>query len=269
MGARPNAKDDRRNDRDRSRSDADQRLAAGGERAPRADVDALATVAVTGQRRRRPSWLGVAVPVSPRRWLILVAALIIATLALIGIGIGALRDPSRPSIPPIETAPAVVPAPTPVTNAVVGPTPWPSDHVYVQAGGGVVLRLPYWWDMATKEVTVRVPDDDGMILDLRGRLRQDRCCSWSEGGVDRRPGRRAPADGGWSRGPIVKRSSATVDGEPAVVVQMTSPVYPSNSPQVVYVAVLHDGRPYLLRMGKWGHRVTHLDDVIAGFRFAD
>ena len=72
----------------------------------------------------------------------------------VGIGIGALRAPTEPSPHPIESAPAVVPAPSPVIRAVVGPTPWPSDKVFVQAGGDVVLHLPYWWDMATKEVTV-------------------------------------------------------------------------------------------------------------------
>jgi hypothetical protein len=153
---------------------------------------------------------------------------------------------------------------------VVAPTPWPSDRIFVQAGGGVVLRLPYWWDMATKEVTVVAADDDGMIVTCeKPAATWESCRTVKARSLDELLTAILQVDVEGTGGAASWTTRATVDGEPAVVVRMAAPAHPANRAEVAYVAIMHDGRPYLLRMPAGSNHVTHVDDVIAGFRFAD
>ena len=70
-------------------------------------------------------------------------------------------------------------------------------------------------------------------------------------------------------GPIVAADRTTLGGEPAVVYRVQAYEYPAHGAEwVTYVAAMHGGRAYILRV--WTGRetgITGLDELLAGFRF--
>jgi hypothetical protein len=80
-----------------------------------------------------------------------------------------------------------------------------------------------------------------------------------------------PASEHGGPGPVVDHRSATVDGEEAVVVEVEAYEYPARGAEfVTYVALMHEGRPYIIRA--WtphANGIFYLDAVLAGFRFLD
>jgi hypothetical protein len=70
--------------------------------------------------------------------------------------------------------------------------------------------------------------------------------------------------------PVGRRQEVTLNGEPSVVVRIQAYEYPARGGQeVVYIAAMHEGRPYLIRIRTTANVVRDLDSVIAGFAFLD
>ena len=70
--------------------------------------------------------------------------------------------------------------------------------------------------------------------------------------------------------PTGRQDAITLDGEPAVVTRIQAYEYPDKSGQeVVYIAALHHGRPYLIRIWTSQNEASDTEAVLAGFRFAD
>jgi hypothetical protein len=71
--------------------------------------------------------------------------------------------------------------------------------------------------------------------------------------------------------PIVARDVTSMGGEPAVAYSVQSYEYPAHGAQwVTYVATMHGGRAYILRIWTGMQSgIVSLDELLAGFRFLD
>jgi hypothetical protein len=70
--------------------------------------------------------------------------------------------------------------------------------------------------------------------------------------------------------PVITRATATVDGEPAILVHIEAYEYPARGGQwLEYILVVHDARPYYIRIRNTDGDGLSVDDVLAGFRFLD
>ena len=70
--------------------------------------------------------------------------------------------------------------------------------------------------------------------------------------------------------PLVTTEATTIDGEPAIIVRIEAFEHPARGGQwLAYVLVIHEGRPYFIRIRNPMTKSLWLDDVRGGFRFLD
>jgi hypothetical protein len=80
----------------------------------------------------------------------------------------------------------------------------------------------------------------------------------------------APIDDHGVGPPSGRVTSATLGGEPAVITRIQAYEYPARSGQeVVYIAAIHKGRPWLLRIWTSANEAREVEEVVAGFKFVD
>jgi hypothetical protein len=182
-----------------------------------------------------------------------------------------------------EVAPGIVDEMVAGFAFMVPPTPAPVAQTFVVADGLAELGLPDGWapspdandTLVTQEqtLTVRVGGADGTIVTCDEPAapwelcREIRAASLDELAAAVGP---APIDDHGVGPPEGRVESGRIGGEPSVVTRIQAYEYPAKSGQeVVYIAVFHDGRPYLIRMRTHANEVVGLESVIDGFRFLD
>ena len=166
--------------------------------------------------------------------------------------------------------------------------PSSSDRVFTTANGKIEMHLPAPWYQSAKPdlfirasywMSVRVGGSDGSIVTCdRPAGPWEACREIQAKTLDDLAAAVQPLPkGDHGLGPTrATREDRTLDGEPSVVTRIRAYAYPAreNQParggqEVVYIATIHDGRPYLIRIKTHFHRVLGLDDVIAGVHFVD
>ncbi len=173
--------------------------------------------------------------------------------------------------------------------AFIDPKPLPVDHVFKTADGRVELALSDAWKqsathdelftmteqdtMTEQQMTVVAGDGKGRIVTCSiPRGPWELCRVVTATTLDQLVAAVQPvpmADHGVGP-PSPRVDTGTLGGEPSVVTRIQAYEYPARSGQeVAYIAVMHDGRPYLVRLWTTRNSLSDLDSVIAGFRFVD
>ena len=123
-------------------------VAEGGERAPQHDVEAaLARVASTPQRHRRPWQRQVVLREPTPRWLLVAAALLILLVGVaIGVGAGAIRSLWSAQLTP-PSAPAVTAPPPPAPAPAVALRPFTAED------WAASVQIPDGWAAVGEEIS--------------------------------------------------------------------------------------------------------------------
>jgi hypothetical protein len=167
----------------------------------------------------------------------------------------------------------------------VDPRPSTSDRVFTTADGTIELHLPGpWYQSADPDVfiqanhwmSVMVGGSDGSIVTCKNPAGPwEACRTIRATTLDELAAAVQPDDHG--TGLLrASRDAGMLDGEPSVVTRIRAyerppgAGYPVRAGQeVVYIAAIHDGRPYLIRIKTHLNKVLGLDHVIEGVYFID